>query len=130
MPRREEVFSVGVVSEAPAAGSGSMMNLYVFSSLLASCYDRGGVFSFSAIHSLLYIVLEVYNRSGVFKIYCGDYLKSAGELSRGVSRSLLLSSGWLSSLFPLVSSVRLTPKVSYPLGVRWYCLVKGHIPSF
>jgi len=67
MPRREEVFSVGVVSEAPAAGSGSMMNLCIFSSLIA-CYDRGGVFSVSAIPSLLYIVLEVYNRSGVFKI--------------------------------------------------------------
>jgi hypothetical protein len=67
MPRREEVFSVGVVSEAPAAGSGSMMNLCIFSSLTA-CYDRRGVFSFSAIPSLLYIVLEVYNKLGVFKI--------------------------------------------------------------
>jgi hypothetical protein len=67
MPRREEVFSAGVVSEAPVAESGSMMNLCSFSSLTA-CYDRGEVFSFSAIPSLLYIVLEVYNRSGVFKI--------------------------------------------------------------
>jgi hypothetical protein len=68
MPRREEVFSAGVVSEAPATGSGSMMNLCTFSSLLAVSYDRGGIFSVPAIPSLLYIELEVYNRSGVFKI--------------------------------------------------------------
>jgi hypothetical protein len=63
MPRIEEVFSAGVVSEVPAAGSGSMLNLYVFYSLLATCIDRGGAVSVPAIPSLLYIVLEVYNRS-------------------------------------------------------------------
>ena len=58
----------GVVSKVLAAGSGSMMNLYIFSSLLATCIDRGGIVSVPAIPSLLYIVSEVYNRSGVFKI--------------------------------------------------------------
>jgi hypothetical protein len=97
MPRREEFFSAGVFFEAPAAGSGSMMNLCVFPLLLATCIDRGGIVSVPAIPTLLYIVLEVYNISGVFKIYFGDYIKRAGLLLRGVSRALLLSSGWLSS---------------------------------
>jgi hypothetical protein len=61
MPRREEVFSVGVVSEASAKGSGSMMNLCIFSSLITASYDRRGIFLGPAIPSLLYIVLEVYN---------------------------------------------------------------------
>ena len=67
-PSREEVFSAGVDSRALAVGSGSMLNLYVLPSLLATCIDRGGIVSVPAIPSLLYIVLEVYNRSGVFKI--------------------------------------------------------------
>ena len=65
---REEVFSAGVVPEAPETGSGSIMNLCVFPSLKAACYERGGIVSVPAIPSLLYIVLGVYNRSGVFKI--------------------------------------------------------------
>ena len=68
MPRREDVFFAGVVSEAPAAGRGSMMNLCIVSSLITAGYDRRGIVSVPAIPSLLYIVLEVYNRSGVFKI--------------------------------------------------------------
>jgi len=43
MPRREEVFFAGVFSEAPAAGSGSMMNLCIFSSLITASYDRRGI---------------------------------------------------------------------------------------
>ena len=58
-PSREEVLSAGVVSKALAAGSGSMMNLYIYSSLFAICIDRGGIVSVPAIPSLLYIVLEV-----------------------------------------------------------------------
>ena len=67
-PSREEVLSAGVVSKALAAGSGSMMNLYIYSSLFAIYIDRGGIVSVPVLPSLLYIVLEVYNRSGVFKV--------------------------------------------------------------
>ncbi len=68
MPRREEVLSVGVVYKVSVTGSGSMMNLCTFPSLLAVYYDRGGIVSVPAIPSLLYIVFEVYNKSGVFNI--------------------------------------------------------------
>jgi hypothetical protein len=53
MPRREEVFSAGVVSRVSSKGIGSMMNLCIISSLLAVCYDRGGIVSVPTIPSLL-----------------------------------------------------------------------------